>query len=83
MAEHVKEKSVEEIIKEKYEEIAELSEIFAMEISLITFLQQENLQLKVKQLPQDKLKAHIEADKGKWKELVDDDKLEDTKFEIK
>ena len=35
-----------------------------MENSHITFLQQENFQLKVKLLLQDKTKAHIEVDKG-------------------
>ena len=65
MVGHVKEKSAEEIIKDKYEEIAYLREVFSMENSQITFLQQEIFQLKVKLLLQDKPKVHVEAYKGK------------------
>ena len=48
MIEHVKYKSFEKIIKEKYEEITELRVVLWIANSHITFLQQENLQLNVK-----------------------------------
>ena len=54
-----------------------------MENSQITFLQQENFQLKVKLLLQDKPKVHVDADKGKGKEILDDDKLEDSEVGTK
>ena len=42
MAEQVKDNSIEKIIKEKYEYIAKLREVFSTTNSQITFLQQEN-----------------------------------------
>ena len=73
--EKVEFKSVEEIISDKDEEIEELRRIFSIANSQITFLQQENFQLKVKQLIQRKTKSELEVDKGEGKKIIDVDQM--------
>ena len=67
VVDQVEVKSTEDIIRDSDEEIIGLRKIFSIANSQITFLQQENFQLKVKLLLQSKPKPYLEADKGKGK----------------
>ena len=70
VSEHEKLRSVEEIIKEKDKEIAELKEALSISKTQITFLQHENFQLKVNQILQRKLKSDMDENRGKSKKFL-------------
>ena len=80
---HEEDKSPEQTINEKEAKIRELKDKLSKENFMITFLQQENKQLQVKQLLLSKPKADLEKDGGKGKTMVDVDELEDHEDQVK
>lgn len=60
-----------------------MKEIFSIANSQISFLQEKNLKLKVKQLIQSKPKPDLEEYKGKGKKIIDFDQMHDMEIETK
>ena len=75
--EHEEVRLVEDIIKEKDKEILELKEAFSISQSRITFLERENIQLKMNELLQSKYKSNMEANRGKGKKIFVIDQVQE------
>lgn len=73
----------EQIIQEKEAEIREMNGRFSKEYFFIYFFQQENKQLKVKQLFLDKSKAGLEKDTSKGKIVIKLEEIEAIGFHLK